>query len=329
MKGFFSVKFLVLILIFKVLFSFGQAPALQVFFTVKDPVEALLLDALHNAGESVDAALYDLGLENVARVLVLLKQKGVRVRVVSDADYEGKPAFEILKAAGIPVVFDHEKSLMHNKFLIIDRKRVWTGSVNLTPRDMGSNRNNALLIESPEMALEFEKEFLEMFEHRLFGRNSPENTKSEAFAGDTAVRFFFAPETRADLILEKEIRKTEKSIRVAAFAFTHKELLKAMLEKKRQGVTLEILLDRGQAKNPDSVANTLLIQEIPFQLYTGRGKLHHKFMVLDEKTVITGSFNFSKNASLKNDENLLIIENSELAGRFIEEFQDCLKGRDE
>jgi phosphatidylserine/phosphatidylglycerophosphate/cardiolipin synthase-like enzyme len=51
------------------------------------------------------------------------------------------------------------------------------------------------------------------------------------------------------------------------------------------------------------------------------GQMHHKFMVIDNSIVIFGSYNFTNSAEDRNDENLLVIYNSEIAGQFIAEFQ--------
>ena len=48
--------------------------------------------------------------------------------------------------------------------------------------------------------------------------------------------------------------------------------------------------------------------------------LHHKVIIIDEHIVITGSFNFSDNADESNDENVLIIDNPEIAALYLQEF---------
>ena len=48
--------------------------------------------------------------------------------------------------------------------------------------------------------------------------------------------------------------------------------------------------------------------------------MHHKFFIIDNRTVITGSFNPSKNADNRNDENIVIIEDAEIAAEFLDEF---------
>ena len=51
------------------------------------------------------------------------------------------------------------------------------------------------------------------------------------------------------------------------------------------------------------------------------GKMHHKVIIIDESILITGSYNFSRNAETQNDENVLVIHNPELAARFLKEFE--------
>ena len=179
-------------------------------------------------------------------------------------------------------------------------------------------------MEDEILAKEFEKEFLEMFESKLFGSNSPHNTKTSFTINDIGIFLYFAPEVRVDKIIKAEILKAKSSIKIAAFAFTHKGILSALLQKQAQGVKVEFLLDSRLGKHRSSAAHVLREKQIPFNIYKGRGKLHHKFIIIDSETVLTGSFNFTQNASFRNDENLLVFKNMHIADEFEKEFQRCL-----
>ena len=48
--------------------------------------------------------------------------------------------------------------------------------------------------------------------------------------------------------------------------------------------------------------------------------MHHKVMILDNKTVVLGSYNFTRNANEANDENILFIHDRDVAAQFREEF---------
>jgi phosphatidylserine/phosphatidylglycerophosphate/cardiolipin synthase-like enzyme len=52
-----------------------------------------------------------------------------------------------------------------------------------------------------------------------------------------------------------------------------------------------------------------------------RNSMHHKVIVIDGEIVITGSYNFSNNAEKRNDENVLILHSSEIAGLYLSEFE--------
>ena len=48
--------------------------------------------------------------------------------------------------------------------------------------------------------------------------------------------------------------------------------------------------------------------------------MHHKVIVIDGKLLITGSYNFSKSANEKNDENIIVVDNKFIAAKYLEEF---------
>ena len=88
--------------------------------------------------------------------------------VADDEQSDGLPGdraqYERLRAAGIVVRPDRKRSsLQHNKFMVVDGERVWTGSVNWTDSGMTYNQENALELRSPQIAAAYRREFEEMF----------------------------------------------------------------------------------------------------------------------------------------------------------------------
>ena len=51
------------------------------------------------------------------------------------------------------------------------------------------------------------------------------------------------------------------------------------------------------------------------------GLMHHKVIIIDQKIVITGSYNFTAAAETTNDENVVIIFSPEVAAQYLQEFQ--------
>ena len=103
---------------------------------------------------------------------------------------------------------------------------------------------------------------------------------------------------------------------------THKEFAKSLIKAKNRGVDVKIILDSTNTRPPSQI-DYLRAAKIPVKTENYAGKLHSKSMIVDDKYVIIGSMNFSRSGEDFNDENLLIIEDSELA-KFYKNFFNYL-----
>ena len=105
-----------------------------------------------------------------------------------------------------------------------------------------------------------------------------------------------------------------------AFSFTQDALGSAMRDRFESGIDVQGVFEERQVSRyseyePMKAAGMSVVQD------RNRGTMHHKVIVIDEKTVITGSYNFSKNAEERNSENLLIIKgNPDIAEAYLTEF---------
>ena len=305
-------------------------PPVQLFFAPEglhpeDNCDGALLAFIGSAQKSILCAFYDFELEPPARALVDKFRAGIRVAIVSDTDYQRRPGIRICMDAGIPVVLDGRTSLMHNKFCVVDGSRVWTGSTNITSNCMYRNNNNAVRIESPELALNFTREFDEMFSRRRFGQGSPAGTPHPAITiAGIAVESYFAPEDHVERVVVSHLRKTEKTIDFMAFSFTSIPIARAMAEELSEGTRVRGVVERRNAGASHCRDDFLRRHGAEVHLDANPGTMHHKVIVVDERLVMTGSYNFSANAEKRNDENLLVIHNPEIAHRFVEEFESLI-----
>jgi len=136
-------------------------------------------DAIYAAQSSIDIAMYNLNLREVEQALRDAHKRGVNVRLVVESDALDGWVPQSLKSSGIPVVSDGRESLMHNKFMVIDKHQVWTGSLNLTENGVIEDRNNLVRVDSPSIAEYYTQEFEEMFTAGEFGNNSPQGNPEE------------------------------------------------------------------------------------------------------------------------------------------------------
>jgi phosphatidylserine/phosphatidylglycerophosphate/cardiolipin synthase-like enzyme len=238
-------------------------------------------------------------------------------------------AFAILQRSKVKIIPDTKKSgLMHNKFFIVDGKRVWTGSTNLTEHCLFFNPNNAVWIEDARVAEDFLTEFHEEREGR-FGRkgSGPANTPYPTVTiGNATVSVYFSPEDSPTPAIVAMIGRAEKTVDVMSFVFSSLPIGEALVAAKKRGVRVRVLLDNAFS----SEGATARWKYVPFAELSKAGiackyddeqsKLHHKVIVVDSREVLTGSFNLSANAEKTNDENLVIIASADIGARFQAEF---------
>lgn len=297
-----------------------------------------LVSAIDAAQRTVDMAIYDLELENVGEALARAKGRGVQVRLVTDSDTAKNAAVEHARAAGVPVVEDNRGAIMHHKFAVFDGEQVWTGSWNFAPRDTFQHNNHAVLIRSRELAANYTAEFEKMFVARRFGPTKPKEVPYPRIEiGGAVIETIFESEGDAPSRIIERIRGARQSIAFMAFTFTHDALGAAIEERFRAGVPVRGVIERLQSERQEGELGRFRSAGMdaaqpagtpregckagPGVLQDGNPQLmHHKVIVIDGQTVILGSFNFTRNAAEDNDENVLIIDDPNVAARFLDEF---------
>lgn len=284
-------------------------------------IETHLIDLINGAQSSIDLAVFEFNLQNVADALIAAHKRGVAVRVVYDDEHtEEDPQMDELIKAGIPARPDERSAYMHNKFFVFDRQLVWTGSTNVTVNGVYRNNNNAIVIRSSQLAANYTTEFEEMFSGE-FGPTSPVNTPNPVFTlNGVQIENYFASEDTVMPRLAEVVSAAKASIHFMTFAFTYDELGQAMLERLQNGVAVVGIFEQRGASTEYSQCNPLLNAGADVRLDGNPRTFHHKVIIVDSSIVIVGSFNFSSNATESNDENLLIIHDPGVAAQYEAEF---------
>lgn len=290
-------------------------------YTRRGGPDARLAAAIDRAADRVELAAYDLTLWSVRDALIRAHQRGVQVRVVLESSHLDRPEVLDLLAAGIEVRGDGRPPLMHDKFLVIDDQQVWTGSMNFTVSGTYSNNNNLVQIISAELSARYSAEFEEMFERDEFGQLSVGERSYGPIELDGAqIEVWFSPDQPVGARITELIQAAEHSIVVMAFNLTADPIAEALVEAAARGVQVRGLFETAQANNQGSDVERLAQAGIEVIYDSNPRNMHHKVMVIDEQVVITGSYNFSRSAEERNDENLLVISSAELAEQYLLEF---------
>lgn len=126
---------------------------------------------------------------------------------------------------------------------------------------------------------------------------------------DPSIEVTFSPKAGATEAIVRLIGEAKKSIRVAAYNFSSKDIAQALLEAHKRGIDVKVVLDKSNDTAKYSSATFLANVGIPTRINYRYAIMHNKFMVVDGITVETGSFNYTKAAEEKNAENVLILWN--------------------
>lgn len=328
--------------------------AATVVITTVTPLEQALLDRLDAAKTSIDVAIYDFNRESVRDALLAAHEDGVAIRVVADnnarAAQGSKQNFDALEEEGIPIVVDGivptttvasadaiaemldatpddvlRSAIMHDKYFIVDKRWVWTGSVNMSDSDMTLNHNNALDIESPALAALYQTDFDQMFLDGKFGTRKTASITHTVNIGGAPIQVYFGPQDDPMEQIIAAVNGAQSSIDFAIFTFTDDALADALIAAHARGVHVRGLWDSLAAGNASSDDERMCAAGVPIKIENTRGLMHNKLLVIDAQgaapTVVTGSLNWTATGNTANNENTLVIANGALTKQYAVEYE--------
>ena len=229
--------------------------------------------------------------------------------------------------AGIPILGDRREGLMHDKFMVIDRSEVWMGSMNYTFSGTYEDNNALLHIRSTELAENYTKEFEEMYVDDMFGPDIvPETPNPDIDINGIRVETLFSPDDGVESHLLDILNNAQESIYFLAFSFTSDSLGDAIRAQAANGLTVAGVMEEQQVKsNIGTEYDPFVHAGLDVNVDGNEGQMHHKTMIVDDEIVITGSYNFTRSAEERNDENLVIFHNKQIADFYMKEFQRVYK----
>jgi phosphatidylserine/phosphatidylglycerophosphate/cardiolipin synthase-like enzyme len=228
--------------------------------------------------------------------------------------------------------------LMHHKYAVRDGRTaagaIWTGSANWTDDSWSLQENNLVRIDSPELCAYYETDFGELWQRGDIGTTGAHDTGTVR-VGQTPVHVAFAPgEGRAiDHDVAHRISACRRRLKICSMLITSGAILGALSDVLEKGQLAEYggIYDRTQMEGVfaqwhgapaewkigvfERVAAPLSVKRsTPYTPDSRHDFMHNKVVVVDD-TVMTGSYNLS-NSARDNAENILIIEDAELAARY-------------
>ncbi len=149
----------------------------------------------------------------------------------------------------------------------------------------------------------------------------PESPSVPVSVPMTQIRAYFTPGHTVETAITDEIDAAQNTIRVQAYSFTNPLIVQALADARLRGVDVIVVLDKSNRTQRSSVAELAQRAGIPTLIDDRHAIAHNKIMIIDDRIVITGSYNFSRAAEKSNAENLVIIESAPIARKYQQNWQ--------
>jgi phosphatidylserine/phosphatidylglycerophosphate/cardiolipin synthase-like enzyme len=234
-----------------------------------------------------------------------------------------------LLQSDVDLKIDFNKEIFHQKFVVRDYRghgkgkptsALLSGSTNFTDTDCHSNLNHIFVFHDAGICEQYANQFAEI-ERGEFGPRGLGGAPPVFDLAGVPVTVLFAPDNFPEQEVVKQVLKAEKEIEFAIFTFAGSSAIDdALLMAARADCDVTGVLDRGQAGQswtapygePGGAPPWLDRENISLHVpeeeeKSGVRKLHHKLMVVDHRTVLAGSFNYTNPANAFNDENLFVL----------------------
>ena len=132
---------------------------------------------------------------------------------------------------------------------------------------------------------------------------------------------YFSPGSSPKTHIIDAINQATKSIEICVFTISDNDISKAILDAHQRGIQVRIITDNH--KSDDRGSDIDLLEEKGVQIVMDQSEhhMHHKFALIDHKILINGSFNWTRSATLRNNENITLSYESQLIEKFVEEFE--------
>lgn len=297
------------------------------------PCFDIYYNAFKNAQDSIQCAIQDFNQDNLTQALYEQSIRGVDIQLVVDNNYIDRDFSTQLENTNIEIIDDSSRSsrydnLMHHKFCIIDNTDVIFGSANPTGFGLQRNENIVLKVNnSPQLAQEFVSEFDLLF-NNTFGTNKDNyeyyNTKYQLIENDEIIgdfQVYFCPHQNCNSQTIKVLKSATQSIDFLTFVLTYNDIEDILKNKSQEGVNVRGLVDSRLVNARGSIISDELQYIFDIKKEDAAPTMHHKTFIIDNQYVIFGSLNPSQSGMLYNDESVIILNSTQIAQEFNEEFE--------
>lgn len=132
---------------------------------------------------------------------------------------------------------------------------------------------------------------------------------------------YFSPGETCRAAIIHEINSAVSTLKVCVFTISDDQIAAALLAAHRKGIDVKILTDNDKLHDIGSDIKILAKERMQLRIDNTTNHMHHKFMIKDEHTLLTGSYNWTNSAARYNHENIVVTNNRGLVNSFLNEFE--------
>lgn len=270
-----------------------KKPILLYSNQTRQDIKLTYCKALKSARESIFLSIYGISDPQILRLLCKKSKENVAIKV----EYDPSASVNLKKIlpSSIKSSAMKTKGLMHRKIAVLDHSQIFLGSANMTTTSLRHHANLVLGLYSPPLASYLENPSASSFLFEI---------------GTQTGELFLLPDPKNQGLerLIQEINLAKEKINIAMFTLTHPALANALIRAKNRGIDVRIAVDYYTAMGASKKALAAMGKEgVNIYLSQGRELLHHKWAIIDNKTLIMGSANWTKAAFSKNHDFLLFL----------------------
>lgn len=134
-------------------------------------------------------------------------------------------------------------------------------------------------------------------------------------------RCYFSPGDDCENAIVSFIRNAKHSIKICVFTISENVISEEIIAAKKKGVAVTIITDNDKINDKGSDIRWLADEGIRIRIDEASSHMHHKFCIVDKKILLTGSYNWTKSAADRNQENLLVTEDPKMVKAYLNEYQ--------
>ncbi|MCX7704768.1 MAG: phospholipase D-like domain-containing protein [bacterium] len=276
----------------------------KVYFSPSNKVDRIILEKLKHVRKSVLIVSYTFDWQEGYRILKDLAGKGIEVKILLNFPPENFiKGCKVLDIKG----WNKKRSALHAKFLVIDSKYAFVGSANFTESSLAWDSNNILFIDDETIGKFLTENFFSLWSNSSLSQTCSIKTNE--------IEFYFSPSSACMEIIVNEIKKAKETLKFAMFCFTSDIIGQEIIRAGIKGIRVYGIFEGSQ--NP--ISNEYIVMKKIHLLKIKKDcfvkNIHDKFLIIDDKTVLTGSFNYTT-AATRNIETFIILREPKIVSAF-------------